>query len=148
MTRELLDAINGTCEASISYGYQLPEQEIIPTNIPQLDAVIGGGVPRGRIIEIFGAEARCKTALALHLARNIPAPALYVDADHGLSPYILQGAENMYLLNVDTLEIALAACFTAVRGGFGSIVIDTVAALPTDADKRISINHPHCKIHE
>ena len=63
-----------------------------------------------------------------------------VDADHGLSPYILQGAEDIYLLNVDTLETALDACFTAIVGGFGSIVIDTVTALPTNENMRIGIN--------
>ncbi len=46
---ELLDSINRACQASVSYGYQLPEQEVIPTGLPQLDTVIGGGVPRGRI---------------------------------------------------------------------------------------------------
>ena len=71
---ELLDSINRACQASISYGYQLPEQEVIPTGLPQLDAVIGGGVPRGRIVEIFGAEGSGKTALALHLAASRSCP--------------------------------------------------------------------------
>lgn len=138
MTCELLDAINGACEASISYG--LPEQEVVSTGLPQLDAIMGGGVPLGRIMEIHGGESSGKTALALHMAQRLPGPTLYVDADHGLSPYILQGAEDIYLLNVDTLETALDACFTAVVGGFGSIVIDTVTALPTNENMRIGIN--------
>jgi len=140
LTRELLDSINRACQAGISYGYQLPEQEVIPTSIPQLDAVIGGGVPRGRIIEIFGAEASGKTALALHMARRIPGPTLYVDADGGLSPYILNG-QDLYLLRLETLEDTLDACITAARtGSFGSIVIDSVCALPTNEDIRSTIN--------
>ena len=139
MTQELLKSINGACEASISYGYQVPEQEIIPTGIPQLDAVIGGGVPRGRIIEIFGAEDSGKTALALHLARHLPGPALYVDADGGLSPYMVRG-QDLYLLRLEALEKTLDACFTAAVGGFGSIVLDTVTAIPTKEDTGNSIN--------
>ena len=120
---ELLDSINRACQASISYGYQLPKQEVIPTGIPQLDAVIGGGVPRGRIIEIFGAGASGKTALALHMAQQFPGPTLYVDADGGLSPYIVNG-QDLYLLNVGTMEDTLDACITAAGSGtFGSIVI-------------------------
>ena len=139
MTRELLDSINRACQASISYGYQLPKQEVIPTGIPQLDAVIGGGVPRGRIIEIFGAEASGKTALALHMARHIPGPALYVDADRGLSPYMVKG-QDLYLLRLEALEETLDACFTAAVGGFGCIVLDTVTAIPTKEDTENSIN--------
>jgi len=94
-------------------------------------------------VEIYGAEDSGKTALALHLARQLPGPTLYVDADHGLSPYILKG-QDLYLLNVGTLENTMDACWMAVVGGFGSIVIDTVTALPTDADGRIGINEKHC----
>lgn len=137
---ELLDSINRACQASISYGYQLPEQEVIPTGLPQLDAVIGGGVPRGRIVEIFGAEGSGKTALALHLAQQLPGPALYVDADGGLSPYILKG-QDLYLLRLETLEDTLDACTAAARtGAFGSIVIDSVCALPTNEEMRNTIN--------
>lgn len=140
MHLELLDSINRACEAKIGYGYQMPEQEVIPTGIPQLDAVIGGGVPRGRIIEIFGAEGSGKTALALRMAQQLPGPTLYVDADRGLSPYIVNG-QDLYLLNLETLEDTLDACMTIARtGAFGSIVIDSVCALPTNEDMRDTIN--------
>lgn len=145
MNTALLETINRTCEASVSYG--LPEQEVVSTGLPQFDAIMGGGIPQGRIVEIYGGESSGKTALALHLAQQLPGPALYIDADHGLSPYILNG-RDVYLLNVDTLEDALDACFTAIVGGFGSIVIDTVAAMPTNADEKISINDKHYKIPE
>lgn len=138
MNTALLETINRTCEASISYG--LPEQEVISTGLPQLDAIMGGGIPLGRVVEIHGPESSGKTALALHLARQLPGPTLYIDADHGLSPYILNG-QDVYLLNVDTLEKALDACFTAIVGGFGSIVIDTVAAMPTREEANNSINN-------
>jgi len=133
----LLETINQTCEANIGYG--TAPQEIISTGIPQLDAVTGGGIPRGRIVEVHGNEGSGKTALALHLAQQTGGAVLYADADHGLSPYILRGRE-LYLLNVDTLEDALSACQTAAIGGFSAVVIDTVTAFPTGEDMRVGIN--------
>lgn len=138
MNTALLELINRDYNGLLAYG--IPEQEVIPTGIPQLDAVIGGGIPRGRIVEIYGAEDSGKTALALHMARRLPGPTLYVDADHGLSPYITR-RRDLYLLNVDTLEDTADACLIAARSGaFGSIVIDSVTAMPTSEDLRISIN--------
>lgn len=132
MNAENLEFITQTYDGLIAYG--LSKQETISTGIPQLDAITGGGIPRGRIVEIHGDADSGKTALALHLARQLPGPMLYVDADHGLSPYILSGAEG-YLLDAGTMENTLDACAAAARNGaFGSIVIDTVAALPTNED--------------
>ena len=141
MNTAFLDLVNRDYNGVLRYG--LPEQEVIPTGLPQLDAAIGGGIPRGRIVEIHGPEGSGKTALALHLARQLPGPMLYVDADHGLSPYILHGAEG-YLLDAGSLENTLDACVTAARSGaFRSIVIDTVAALPTNEDMGCSIKDWH-----
>lgn len=137
MNTALLETINQTCEANIGYG--TAPQEIISTGLPQLDAVTGGGIPRGRIVEIYGSEGSGKTALALHLAQRTGGAVLYADADHGLSPYILRGRE-LYLLNVDTLEDALSACQTAAIGGFSAVVIDTVTAFPTGEDMQVGIN--------
>lgn len=137
MKTALLETINQTCEANIGYG--TAPQEIISTGLPQLDAVTGGGIPRGRIVEIYGSEGSGKTALALHLAQRTGGAVLYADADHGLSPYILRGRE-LYLLNVDTLEDALSACQTAAIGGFSAVVIDTVTAFPTGEDMQVGIN--------
>ena len=137
MKTALLETINQTCEANIGYG--TAPQEIISTGIPQLDAVTGGGIPRGRIVEIHGNDGSGKTALALHLAQQTGGAVLYADADHGLSPYILRG-RDLYLLNVDTLEDALSACQTAALGGFSAVVIDTVTAFPTGEDMRVGIN--------
>lgn len=132
----VLETINRTCETSVAYG--VSPVELVPSGIPQLDAAIGG-IPRGRIIEIYGGEGSGKTALALHLAQQLGGPVLYIDADHGLSPYIL-GKQELYLLDVPSLEDALDACRTAAVGGFTAVVVDTVAALPTNEDLRESIN--------
>lgn len=136
MNTALLETINRTCAASVAYG--APPVELVPSGIPQLDVAIGG-IPRGRIIEIHGNEGSGKTALALHLAQQLGGPVLYIDADHGLSPYIL-GEQELYLLDVPSLEDALDACWTAAVGGFAAIVLDSVAALPTNEDLRESIN--------
>ena len=137
MNATLLETINQKCEGTVRYG-KAP-QEIISTGLSQLDAAAGGGIPRGRIVEIYGSEGSGKTALALHLAQQTGGAVLYADADHGLSPYILRGRE-LYLLNVDTLEDALSACQTAAIGGFSAVVIDTVTAFPTGEDMRVGIN--------
>lgn len=139
MNCALLDLVSRDCEGLLAYG--LPEQEVVSTGFPQLDAAMGGGIPRGRIVEIHGREDSGKTALALHLAARLPGPTLYVDADHDLSPHMLHGAGELYKLDVGTLEDTLDVCLIAVRSGaFGAVVIDTVAALPTNKDMRTSIN--------
>lgn len=136
MNATLLETINQSCEASVAYG--TPQQQVISTGIPALDDA-ARGIPVGRIVEIFGSEGSGKTALALYLAQQTGGPVLYVDADHGLSPYILGGRE-IYLLDVETLEDTLVACQKAIIGGFRAVVIDTVAALPTREELRVGIN--------
>lgn len=139
MNCALLERVSRDCEGVLAYG--LPEQEVISTGFHQLDAAMGRGIPRGRIVEIYGGEGSGKTALALHLAARLPGPTLYVDADHGLSPHMLRGAGELYKLDVGTLEDTLDACRIAVRSGaFGAVVIDTVAALPTREEMENSIN--------
>ena len=136
MNTALLEHVNQTCEASVTYG--TPPQQVISTGIPALDYA-ASGIPVGRIVEIFGNDGSGKTALALHLAQQTGGPILYVDADHGLSPYILGGRE-IYLLDVETLEDTLEACQKAIIGGFRAVVIDTITALPTREDMGVSIN--------
>lgn len=139
MNCALLELVNRDFNGVLAYG--LPEQEIVPTGLPQLDTAIGGGIPRGRIVEIHGSEGSGKTTLALHLAAQLPGPTIYVDADHGLSPHMLRGAGELYRLDVGTLEDTLDACLDVVRTeACGAVVIDTVAALPTNEDMRNSIN--------
>lgn len=136
ISASVLESINRTCQGSVAYG--VGPVELVPSGLPQLDAAVGG-IPRGRVIEIYGSAGSGKTALALHLAQQLGGPVLYIDADHGLSPYIL-GEQDLYLLDVPSLEDAMDACWTAAVGGFSAIVVDTVAALPTNEDLRNSIN--------
>lgn len=118
-------------ESAIGFGYASCHiVEAVPTGLNGLDAALGiGGLPRGRIVEIYGQPGVGKTALALHLARQVPT-ALYIDADHGITP--AQGA-GLYSFHVDTLEDALTACEMAAAA-FDLIVIDTLSALPTRGD--------------
>lgn len=136
MNPVLLEGINAACGGGVGYG--LPPVELVPSGLHGLDAAIGG-IPRGRIVELHGGEGSGKTALVLRLARQLPGAMLYIDADHGLSPYIL-GDQEVYLLDVPSLEDALDACRTAAASGaFGAIVIDSVAALPTREDLRVPL---------
>lgn len=109
--------------------------EAIPTGVWGLDEAIGiDGIPRGRIVEIYGQPGAGKTALAVQLARQVPS-ALYIDADYGLAPD--KGA-GLFLAHPDTLEDALDICETAAAG-FDMIVIDTLSALPTRGDLALEI---------
>lgn len=111
---------------------QSQANHIIPTGIKSLDAALGiGGVPMGRVVEIYGREDSGKSALALQIVNNLPAdsPALYIDADHHISP-ITDARHELYVLDVETLEDAFEACRIAAPV-FGAIVIDTLSALPT-----------------
>ena len=118
----------------------VPSEDVIPTGLPDLDAVFGiGGVPKGRIIEVYGPESSGKTALALHIARQAP-NALYLDADHGLVPWLCEG---LHMLTVDTLEDALEAVRVAAPA-FDVIVIDTLAALPMMEDTVTDLHMRKC----
>lgn len=135
-TKAVEETIRGICErfgpnAIMRLGaLPAPSENVISTGLPDLDAVFGiGGVPKGRIIEIHGPEGSGKTALALQIAKQVP-NALFVDADHGLPPWL---CGKLHLLMVDSLEDALDAVRIAAAG-FDVIVIDTLAALPMRCD--------------
>lgn len=72
-------------DAAIATGTSYPTQAVTPTGLHYLDETIGGGVPQGRIIEIYGEAASGKTTLALLLARSVTGPTLYIDADAAFS---------------------------------------------------------------
>ena len=115
----------------------------IPTGALALDLALGvGGVPRGRIIEIFGPESSGKTTLALHIiaeAQRAGGLAAFVDAEHALDPTYAQAIgvdlENLYFSQPDNGEQALEICDTLIRSGaLDVVVVDSVAALVPRAE--------------
>ncbi len=117
--------------------------EVIPTGSVSLDAALGvGGVPRGRIIEIFGPESSGKTTLALHIvaeAQKLGGLAAFVDAEHALDAVYAKAlgvdTDNLLISQPDTGEQALEITETLVRSGaIDVVVIDSVAALVPRAE--------------
>ena len=117
--------------------------EAIPTGAINLDAAIGvGGIPRGRITEIYGPESSGKTTLCLHVVANAQKAggvAAYIDAEHALDTEYAKklgvDVENMLISQPDTGEQALEICEILVRSGaVDVIVIDSVAALVPKAE--------------
>lgn len=116
---------------------------VIPTGTLSLDIALGvGGVPRGRIIEIYGAESSGKTTLALHIiaeAQRLGGVAAFVDAEHALDPsYAVSlgvNIDDLYVSQPDNGEMALAITENMVRtGSLDVIVVDSVAALTPKAE--------------
>jgi recombination protein RecA len=117
--------------------------EVIPTGSLALDIALGvGGIPRGRIIEIFGHESSGKTTLALHIiaeAQKMGGSAAFVDVEHAIDPlYSKQIGVNMEQLLIsqpDTGEQALEIVETLVRSNaIDVVVVDSVAALAPQAE--------------
>jgi recombination protein RecA len=117
--------------------------EAIPTGAINLDAAIGiGGVPRGRITEIYGPESSGKTTLCLHVVANAQKAggvAAFIDAEHALDVDYAKklgvDVENLLVSQPDTGEQALEICEILVRSGaVDVIVIDSVAALVPKAE--------------
>src|SRR5690606_37417669 len=117
--------------------------ESIPTGSIALDLALGvGGVPRGRIMEIFGPESSGKTTLALHVvaeAQKKGGIAAFIDAEHALDPVyagkIGVNVDELLLSQPDTGEQALEIAETLVRSGAVDIIIvDSVAALVPRAE--------------
>ena len=112
--------------------------EAIPTGSLALDAALGiGGVPRGRIIEIYGPESSGKTTLALHIlaeAQKRGGEVAFVDAEHALDPVYAAAlgvdTDNLLVSQPDTGEQALEITDALVRSGaIDAVVVDSVAAL-------------------
>jgi recombination protein RecA len=117
--------------------------EAIPTGAINLDAAIGvGGIPRGRVTEIFGPESSGKTTLCLHVVANAQRAggvAAFIDAEHALdidyAKKLGVDVENLLVSQPDTGEQALEICEILVRSGAVDIVvIDSVAALVPKAE--------------
>lgn len=117
--------------------------EVVPTGSIALDVALGvGGLPRGRIVEIYGPEASGKTTLALHVvaeAQKTGGQAAFVDAEHALDPERAEAIgvnlDELLMSQPDTGEQALEITETLIRSGaLDVIVIDSVAALVPKAE--------------
>lgn len=117
--------------------------QIIPTGSISLDSALGvGGIPRGRVVEIFGPESSGKTTLALHIIANAQkqgGTAAFIDAEHALDPKYASALgvdiKNLLIAQPDTGEQALDIAETLVRSGsIDVIVVDSVAALVPKAE--------------
>lgn len=117
--------------------------EAIPTGALSLDIALGiGGIPRGRIVEIYGPESSGKTTLALHMiaeAQKMGGEAAFVDAEHALDPVYAKhlgvNIDNLIVSQPDTGEQALEIAEALVRSGaIDVIVVDSVAALVPKAE--------------
>ena len=117
--------------------------EVIPTGCLTLDAALGiGGMPRGRIIEIYGPESSGKTTVALHVvaeAQKLGGTAAFIDAEHALDPVYASSIgvnmDEVYISQPDTGEQALDVCESLVKSGaIDIIIVDSVAALTPKAE--------------
>lgn len=117
--------------------------EVIPTGALAIDLALGvGGVPRGRVVEIYGPESSGKTTLMLHLIANAQKAggvAAFIDAEHALDPSYAKklgvNVDELLVSQPDSGEEALTICETLARSGaIDIIVIDSVAALVPKAE--------------
>ena len=124
----------------------------VSTGCLSLDVALGvGGVPRGRIIEVYGPESSGKTTLALHIvaeAQKAGGYAAYIDAEHAVDPEYSKNlgvnTEELLISQPDTGEQALEICETLVRSGaVDVIVIDSVAALVPRAELEGDMGDTH-----
>lgn len=116
--------------------------ETVPTGAITLDLALGGGLPKGRVIEIYGPESSGKTTLALHAiaeVQKIGGTAAFVDAEHALDPIYAKAlgvnVDDLYISQPDTGEMAMEIVDQLVRSNaIDIIVIDSVAALVPRAE--------------
>lgn len=122
---------------------EVQKVEAIPTGCLTLDIALGiGGIPRGRIIEIYGPESSGKTTVALHMIAETQKQggmAAFIDAEHALDPYYAQALgvqiNDLYIAQPDSGEQALNITETLVRSNsIDLIVVDSVAALTPQAE--------------
>ena len=122
---------------------QLNDIQVIPTGCLVLDAALGvGGIPKGRIVEIFGPESSGKTTVALHVVAECQkrgGVAAFIDAEHALDPAYAKklgvDIDELYVSQPDTGEQALEICEALVRSGaIELVVVDSVAALVPKAE--------------
>ena len=130
--------------------------EVIPSGSLGLDLALGiGGLPRGRIIEIYGPESSGKTTLALHAiaeAQKRGGTCAFIDAEHALDPIYARklgvDVDNLLISQPDAGEQALEICDTLVRSGaIDVLVIDSVAALVPRAELEGEMGDSHVGLH-
>jgi recombination protein RecA len=126
--------------------------DVVPSGSLGLDAALGvGGFPRGRVVEIYGAESSGKTTLALHVvaeAQKRGLTCVFVDAEHALDPSYASALgvdlDSLYVSQPDTGEAALEVIDTLVRsGGMDVVVVDSVAALVPKAELEGEMGDSH-----
>ena len=122
---------------------QLNDIQVIPTGCLVLDAALGvGGIPKGRVVEVFGPESSGKTTVALHVVAECQKQggvAAFIDAEHALDPAYAKklgvDIDELYVSQPDTGEQALEICEALVRSGaIELVVVDSVAALVPKAE--------------
>ena len=148
--QKALEAALGQIEKQFGKGsvmklgeYKTMNVEAIPTGALSLDVALGiGGIPKGRIIEVFGPESSGKTTLALHMiaeAQKLGGEAAFIDAEHALDPVYAKhlgvNIDDLIVSQPDTGEQALEICEALVRSeAINIVVIDSVAALVPQAE--------------
>jgi len=130
--------------------------EVIPSGSLGLDLALGiGGLPRGRVVEIYGPESSGKTTLALHAiaeAQKRGGTCAFIDAEHALDPTYARklgvDVDNLLISQPDAGEQALEICDTLVRSGaVDVVVIDSVAALVPRAELEGEMGDSHVGLH-
>ncbi len=133
-------------------GDEIVPVEAIPTGALSLDLALGvGGVPRGRIVEIFGHEGTGKTTLALHIvaeAQKLGGTAVFIDVEHALDTTYARSIgvnmENLLIAQPDAGEQALEIVETLIRSGaIDVVVVDSVAALTPQAEIEGEMSDAH-----
>src|ERR1700693_4299495 len=126
--------------------------DVIPTGSIAIDLALGvGGLPRGRVVEIYGPESSGKTTLALHViaeAQKMGGTAAFVDVEHALDPQYAQGLgidlDSLLVSQPDTGEQALDIAEMLVRSNaVDVVVVDSVAALVTKAELEGDMGDTH-----
>lgn len=138
----------------MSEGKKIPI-ETIPTGSISLDIALGGGIPRGRVTEIYGPESSGKTTLTLHIiaeAQKKGGQCAFVDAEHALDPEYAKrigvDMENLLVSQPDSGEQALEITETLVRSNaIDVIVVDSVAALTPKAEIEGDMGDSHMGLH-
>ena len=117
--------------------------DVIPTGCLVLDIALGiGGIPRGRVIEIYGPESSGKTTVSLHIiaeTQKLGGTAAFIDAEHALDPAYAEklgvNLDDLLVSQPDNGEQALNICETLVKSGsIDIVVVDSVAALTPKAE--------------